>query len=178
MMRLVFLSLAAVVCILTGAGCAHGESTAGIPAVTGFEPERYMGRWYEIARLPHSFERGLDFVTAEYSLRKDGTIKVRNAGRRDGHDTSVDGVAHLAGSGGTGELRVSFFRPFYGDYRIIRLEPDYSAAIVTSSTRDYLWILSRTPQLAPDRLQDYRDRAAAWGFAVDRLEYPQQEAQP
>ncbi len=163
----------ALVALLAGAaGCRGAASTADIPAVTGFEAERYMGRWYEIARLPHRFERGMDQVTADYSLAGDGRITVVNSGVKAGEPRRIQGVARFTGAPGCGELEVSFFRPFWGDYRIIRLEPDYSAAVVTSGTRDYLWILSRTPELEPEQLRSYINDAKALGFAVDRLEFP------
>ena len=156
-------------------GCA--ASTSDIPAVGDFELDRYLGSWYEIARLPHRFERNLGNVRAEYSLNSDGTVKVVNRGTRDGEARTVTGRAKLKEPAArTGELRVSFFRPFYGDYRIIELGPGYDYAVVTGSTRDYLWILSREPTLSPARLKDIVGRLAELGFAVDKLEYPRQDA--
>ncbi|MDD5663335.1 MAG: lipocalin family protein, partial [Victivallaceae bacterium] len=122
-------------------GCSNAGSTASIPAVNNFELGRYLGKWYEIARLPHSFERDMKDVYAEYGLREDGKISVINSGWRDGKKSVANGVAHPKNDPHTGELRVSFFRPFYGDYRIVWLEPDYSAAIVTGATTDYLWMV-------------------------------------
>ncbi len=158
-------------------GCFHSDSTAAIPAVRNFDVGRYMGRWYEIARLPHRFERDLDFVVAEYSLNPDGTVKVLNSGMRSGKRKSAEGRAKWKKNAdpGTAELEVTFFAPFSGDYRVIRLEADYSSAIVTSSSRDYLWILSRTPELPEGRLEQYLSLCRDWGFPVDRLEYPRQE---
>ena len=153
-------------------GCASGPTTDGIPAVTGFDAARYMGTWCEVARLPQSFERGVTNTTAVYTLRADGRVDVVNGGLKDGKQKSAHAIAKFKGAPTTGEFRVSFFRPFYGDYRIIRLEPDYSASIVTSSTFDYLWILSRTRVLAPERLESYKQFLRAQGFAVDKLEYP------
>lgn len=156
-------------------GCA--PSTADLPAVGDFVPERYMGTWYEIARLPHRFERGLDEVRAEYTLNPDGSIKVVNSGVRDGEARSIVGYARLKEPNMIpliGELEVSFFRPFYGDYRIIELDPDYSVAVVTGSTRDYLWILARKPKLDKNRLDNILKRLAGWNFAVDKLEFPRQ----
>ena len=157
-------------------GCA--ASTSDIPAVGDFELDRYLGTWYEIARLPHRFERNLDNVRAEYSLDSDGTVRVVNRGTRDGGERTVTGRAKLKGPAAErkGELRVSFFRPFYGDYRIIELGPEYDCAVVTGSTRDYLWILSRSPTLPPARLKEIVGRLAKLGFEVDKLEYPRQDA--
>lgn len=153
-------------------GCASAPRTTGIPAVGGFEAERYMGTWHEVARLPHSFERGLTNATAVYTLRADGRVDVVNSGTKDGRTQSARAIARFKGSPATGELRVSFFRPFYGDYRVIHLEPDYSAAIVTSGTLDYFWILSRSPRLPPDRLAAYLKLAKGWGFPTEKIEYP------
>lgn len=157
-------------------GCSIGKSTAAIPAVTPFSVERYMGTWYEIARLPHHFERDLDNVSATYALREDGRVDVVNRGFRDGKERQVKGIAVFKGSPEVGELEVSFFRPFYGDYRIIALADDYSSAIVTSSTNNYLWILARKPRLPKERLDDYLDRIRVWGFDLGSIEYPRQDA--
>ena len=167
--------LAMLWAILAGGGCRSGESTASIPAVSGLEPARYMGQWYEIARLPHSFERGLQRVRAEYRLREDGRIDVCNRGMRGTEPREVRGIAFLKDEQPPyrGELRVSFFRPFYGDYRIIALSPDYRWAVVTSGTRDYLWILARTPTLPEAELGSLLTRCREWGFEVDRLEFPE-----
>ena len=151
-------------------GCA---STSDIPAVTGFELKRYLGTWYEIARLPHRFERGLDYVRAEYTLEPDGSVKVVNSGIRDGEARSV--VGHAEAKDPTkGELRVSFFRPFYGDYRIIELDPEYRYAVVTGSTRNYLWILSREPRMDKAQLAGILERLGKLGFALEELEFPRQ----
>ena len=153
-------------------GC---ETTSDIAAVKNFEPERYMGTWYEIARLPQYFERDLDEVTALYTLEKDGTIKVVNKGKRDGEPASATGSAHLKDPDAkplAGELRVMFFWPFYADYRIIELAPDYSYAVVTAGSRDYFWILSRSPTMEKEQLDAILNRAKALGFGLGTLEYP------
>ena len=168
-MQRIFLFFAAVA-ILALTGCI-GESTGTIPAVADFDAVRYMGTWYEIARLPHLFERNLDFVRAEYTLTETGIIEVRNSGSRDGNVKSIEGIAKLERPG---ELSVMFFWPFRSAYRIIYLEEDYSATIVTGSTKNYLWILARTPQLPPEKLREYLDRIASWGFDSGQLEFPQQ----
>ncbi len=169
------LFIVVVLAVLVLSGCATYESTAHIPAVTGFQLERYLGTWYEIARLPHSFERDMHQVSAEYSLAGDGTVQVINRGVRDGQAKAARAVAKLKSSADTGELRVSFFRPFYGDYRIIRLADDYSSAIVTSSSKKYLWILARHRTISPALLEDYLHQIRDWGFAVEKLEYPRHD---
>ena len=156
-------------------GCA--SSTSDIAAVTDFQPEKYMGVWYEIVRLPHYFERGLDHVKAEYSLKPDGMIQVVNSGLRNGEKRRIVGKAKLKNSKEyplKGELRVSFFGPFYSDYRIIELGPDYSYAVITGADKDYLWILSRRPTMPKPQLQDILNRLEKHGFRTERLEYPLQ----
>ena len=156
-------------------GCTSSDEPVG--AVRNFDPERYMGRWYEIARLPHYFERGMDFVQAEYSRNPDGSIRVVNRGIRQGKSRMIVGKAKLKNPRGnppTGELRVSFFGPFYSDYRIIELAEDYHYAVVAGSGRNFLWILSRSPVLAPAQLQSILERLKESGFAVEKLEYPRQ----
>ena len=153
-------------------GCA---TTSDIAAVQNFEPERYMGTWYEIARLPQYFERDMDEVKAEYTLNADGTVKVVNSGVKDGKPKSITGKAklkHPDAKPQTGELRVSFFWPFYSDYRVIELAPDYSYAVVTGGSRDYLWVLARKPTMAKEQLDGILERAKAFGFDIGALEYP------
>ena len=153
-------------------GCV---TTSDIAAVRDFEPERYMGTWYEIARLPQYFERDMDEVRARYTLEDDGIIEVVNSGVRDGEPRSITGSAKLRDPKAkplTGELRVSFFWPFYSDYRIIELDPDYTVAVVTAGSRDYLWVLSRTPEMKQEELDGIVSRMKTLGFEVDKLEYP------
>ena len=157
-------------------GC---ETTGDIAAVRDFEPERYMGTWHEIARLPQYFERDMDEVTAEYTLNRDGTIKVVNRGVRDGEPKSITGKAKLKDPDAkplTGELRVSFFWPVYSDYRVIELAPDYSYAVVTAGSRDYLWVLARKPTMEKEQLDAILNRAKALGFDLGELEYPRPAA--
>ena len=108
-----FLSWGFVPALLALCGCA--ASTDSIASVRNFDSKRYLGTWYEIARLPHRFERDLDFVSAHYSEQGDGTIRVVNRGQRDGKEREAVGKAHFKGASDVGELRVSFFGPFYGD---------------------------------------------------------------
>ncbi len=167
-------ALAAVLFAALITGCTGNKvpTTAHIPAVEAFSVDDYMGTWYEIARLPHSFEKGMDEVTAQYTYRSNGTVEVLNSGVRDGKLRTAKATAKFAGSRFVGELKVSFFWPFYGDYRIIYLEPNYRYAIVTSKTMDYLWILSRTPTVEPGTLQDLLAKADGWGFHTGDLEFP------
>ena len=173
-MKSIFISAlaASVVSIFTN-GCLPSEPE--IEAVRDFRPADYMGTWYEIVRLPHYFERGLDRVSAEYTLQVDGSIRVVNRGYRKGKEKRIVGKAKLKNpeaSPQTGELRVSFFGPFYSDYRIIELAPDYSYAVVTGSGKDFLWVLSRTPVMEEKLLREILTRLRGLGFETDRLEYP------
>jgi apolipoprotein D and lipocalin family protein len=148
----------------------------GIPdnvtAVNGFEVKRYLGTWYEIARLDHSFERGLSNVTATYTLRDDGGMDVLNKGfdRKAGKWKQAKGRGYLVSASDVGRLKVSFFGPFYGGYNIIALDKeDYSYALVCGLNRSYLWILARDKKLEKETLQDLVGLAKNLGFQTDEL---------
>lgn len=152
------------------AGCVGTPS--GIEPVTGFEVERYLGKWYEIARLDHSFERGLTHVTAEYARRDDGGLRVVNSGwdTRRGERDVAEGKAYFTGDPDVASLKVSFFGPFYGGYNVIALDrDDYAWAMVCGPNRGYLWILARDPQLAPAVRERLVNQARALGFEVEEL---------
>jgi len=144
----------------------------GVPTVRGFELERYLGRWYEIARLDHPFERGLTRVSADYSLRQDGGIRVVNRAydpRAENWREAV-GRAYFVRDDSRGLLKVSFFGPFYGTYNIIALDREgYGWALVCGPSRDYLWILSRTPELSPALREELTGIARQLGFPVEGL---------
>lgn len=144
---------------------------SGIEPVTGFDQDRYLGTWYEIARLDHSFERGLSRVTAEYTLNDDGSIRVINRGYNAKEDewNEAEGRAVFVGDSDTGHLKVSFFGPFYASYVVFELDDDYSTAYITGYNRDYLWFLSRTPEVSPEALKAFRERAEAEGFELGEL---------
>lgn len=150
----------------------------GIEPVRPFELQRYLGTWYEIARLDHRFEQGLENVTATYSLRNDGGVKVVNRGYKPatGQWQQATGRAYFVGAADVGRLKVSFFGPFYGGYNIIALDrEDYAWAMVCGPSRDYLWILGRQPQLAEDVYTRLLETARKLGFPVhDLLRVPQQ----
>jgi apolipoprotein D and lipocalin family protein len=158
-------------------GCAGTPD--GVEPVGGFELDRYLGTWYEIARLDHRFERGLSEVTATYSLRDDGGVQVINRGYKSGEgkwDEAV-GKAYFVGDPGTGHLKVSFFGPFYGGYNVIELDKTgYQYSLVAGPDRSYLWILSRTPEMNADSLQALLKKADELGFATDELIYVQHGA--
>lgn len=143
----------------------------GIAPVKNFKAEHYLGTWYEIARLDHRFERGMQQVTAEYSLRNDGGIKVINRGFKEAKQEWVhaEGKAYFVEDERTGYLKVSFFGPFYGAYIIFDLGEDYEYALVTSTNKSYLWLLSRTPTLRHDQQQRLLQHMTELGFAIDQL---------
>ena len=153
-------------------GCAGVPE--GVTTVSEFELDRYLGTWYEVARLDHSFERGMSAVTANYSMRDDGGVSVVNRGFEEskGEWTSATGKAYFVGDSDVGELKVSFFGPFYGGYNIIELDKeDYQYSLVAGPDRGYLWVLSRSPQLDPKVLSTLVEKAKSLGFATDELIY-------
>lgn len=128
---------------------------------------RYLGRWYEIARYDHSFERGVDYATADYSLMPNGKIRVTNQGVKKGKVKISKGKAKLTDHQGL--LRVSFFWPFFSDYRVLMVSDDYQYALVGSKSADYLWILSRSPQLPYEATVLVLDEATRRGYAIEDL---------
>jgi apolipoprotein D and lipocalin family protein len=154
----------------------------GIPdnatAVRDFKVDRYLGTWYEIARLDHPFERGLSQNQADYSLREDGGLRVLNKGynKKSGEWETAEGKAYFVETPDIGRLKVSFFGPFYGSYNIIELdEAEYRYSMVAGPDTSYLWILAREPTLEPEVLARLLNQAEALGFATDELIYPDQE---
>lgn len=143
----------------------------GIEAVKSFQPDRYLGKWYEIARLDHGFERGLSQVTAEYLPREQGGIKVINRGysAEDGEWQQAEGKAFAVKDDNSGHLKVSFFGPFYASYVIFNLDDNYQYAFITGPSRDYLWLLAREPRVSDELKQKFIEQADQKGFAVDEL---------
>jgi len=144
----------------------------GMKPIEDFDVNRYLGTWYEIARLDHSFERGLESVTAHYSLRQDGGIEVLNRGFNPKTKTwkQARGKAYFITDSDIGSLKVSFFGPFYGGYHIIALDKvHYSYALVCGPNRSYLWILARQPDLEQSVKQELIRKAKALGFETEQL---------
>ncbi|MDL2199014.1 lipocalin family protein [Halopseudomonas aestusnigri] len=158
---------------LTGLALLGGcvQLPDGIEPVTPFQADRYLGHWYEIARLDHRFERGLSQVSAEYSRSDSNEIKVINRGcdAQSGSWNQAEGRARFVDDPNTGFLKVSFFGPFYGTYAIFELDPEYQYAFVSGPNRDYLWFLSRDPEPDAALRQQFVKRAGELGFAVDEL---------
>lgn len=162
-------------------GCAVAPPP-GVTPITGFDPDCYLGHWYEIARLDHAFERGLSQVSATYRRREDGGVQVLNRGydERTGVWKEAEGRASFIGDPTIGSLKVSFFGPFYGGYHIIALDQErYTWAMIAGPSRDYLWILARTQQLPLAVRERLLEQAQALGFATDALiwvKHPHEEA--
>lgn len=157
-------------CALLIAGCA-GTPVKAVP-VSGFNADKYLGKWYEIARLDHGFERGLSDVTAFYSKGKGGKLIVKNRGYNVKKDKFQDAVgkAVFAEDDKTGHLRVSFFGPFYGDYIVFDMDKaDYLYAYVSGGKDNFLWLLAREPEVSDIRRQDFVTKAKALGYDTDAL---------
>ena len=150
------LILAAIVLAVSGCASQPSHRPADAPPLTtvrAVDLTRYLGRWYEIARYDNSFEKNCEGVTADYSRREDGLIKVVNTCREgavDGKAREAVGRAKIVDPVSNAKLKVSFFGPFWGDYWIIDLADDYSLAIVSEPKGRYLWVLSRTPTISAD----------------------------
>jgi len=148
----------------------------GIPEnvtpVSNFNLEKYLGKWYEIARLDHSFERGLTRVTADYSLREDGGVRVLNRGysEKEAKWKEVEGKAYFVNQPDQGYLKVSFFGPFYGSYVIFELDHEgYQYSLVCGPDKSYLWILARGTEIGDDLKNVLIERAATLGFDTSKL---------
>jgi apolipoprotein D and lipocalin family protein len=150
-------------------------SCTGLPdnvePVSQFDTEQYLGTWYEIARLDHSFERNLERVTATYGLNEDGSISVLNKGfnTEKGEWRQAEGVAKPMGSSDIAHLKVSFFGPFYGTYAVFELADDYSHAFVSGYNTDYLWLLAREPDVSAEVRQRFINESQALGFDTSKL---------
>jgi apolipoprotein D and lipocalin family protein len=142
------------------------------PYIKNFDLNRYLGKWYEIARFPHSFEKGLVGCTANYTLLPDGKVKVENAGYRntlDGEHSVALGKAKFAGDRTEGHLKVSFFLFFYADYFVMDLDPGYQWALIGSKADKYLWILARSPQIDDVTYNKILDKARSLGYDLTPL---------
>ena len=158
------------------AGCAGMPEN--VRPVENFRLNDYLGKWYEIARLDHSFERGLSRVTAEYTLRDDGGVKVVNRGysAKEGKWKDIEGKAYFVQSPDQGYLKVSFFGPFYGSYIVFELDHEqYQYALVSGPNTSYLWILARTPKLSDAIRDELVKKAAARGFDTNALIFVEHE---
>lgn len=163
MKKLVVFSAFAVAVL---AGCVSGPKVDNAP-IAVLDLNRYLGEWYEIARFDHSFERGIEQAMAVYTLNDDGTLNVVNSGMKNGKPKKAIGKGKRTDEPAL--LRVSFFGPFYADYRVMMIDADYTYALVGSGGADYLWILSRTPTLADDAKSALLVEARRRGYDTSKL---------
>lgn len=173
---------AACALILAAALAACRSTHPPMDVVENVDLGRYTGKWYEIASFPQHFQRDCVASTASYSLREDGRIDVLNQCRDESFDGKLrqaEGIAWVVDpSDSHAKLKVQFFWPFSGDYWIIELDPDYQFAVIGHPSREYLWILSRTPTLQPDRYARVLEEIEAHGYALDRLNRTPQPPEP
>lgn len=148
-----------------------------VTVVDNFDLERYLGRWYEIARLDFLWEKGLKNVTADYQKNEDGTVRVENKGIqiRSGVEKVSIGKAKFTGETDQGSLKVSFFGPFYSGYHIVQLDADYQHALVFGDNLDYMWILSRAPKLSSTVIDRYLSFAEQHGYDRSKLVWTTQD---
>lgn len=167
MKNLIPLVLAAV--LFPGLLCARTVQFNNSPIKT-LDLSRYLGRWYEVARFDHSFERGMENVTAEYTMRKDGKVEVINSGWKNGVFKYAEGKAKQPDpSSDPARLKVSFFLFFYSDYNILMLDDDYQVALVGSKSPEYLWILSRTPKVDKAIIDILLEEARSRGYDTSKF---------
>jgi len=143
-----------------------------VTPVENFELNRYLGKWYEIARLDHSFERGLERITAEYSMRDDGGVSVVNRGYSIENDKwkVAEGKAYFVDGVNKGYLKVSFFGPFYGSYVVFEIDQGgYDYAFVSGPDTSYLWLLSRKPKLQQEIIEKFKRMSKEFGFDTSKL---------
>lgn len=178
-MKRLIAPLAAVLCSACMlAGCVtQGAGMPPLETVDEVDVERYMGRWYEVARYQHTFEKRLVGVTAEYTLREDGRVRVVNSGFRDDLDgpyRQAKAVAWVPDPAEPGALKVRFFWPFASDYLIFGLDEEYRWALVGNQSRDFLWFLARDHEISPELFSEMKMRASDAGFDLSGLyEVPQ-----
>lgn len=144
----------------------------GAESVSNFDLLKYLGKWYEIARLDFKYEKNMDSTTALYTLNNDGSVKVTNCGYNyvTSKNQEAVGKAKFRGKDtSTAELKVSFFGPFYAGYNVIALDENYQYALIAGSSTKYLWILSRTTTIPDDVKEKYLDLAKSVGYNIDDL---------
>ena len=167
-----------LLCAFLGLSACHAAQdgdTIDNSTVSVFDVRRFMGKWYEIARYDHRFEKGMTHVTATYSLQENGSIKVKNEGYKNGKHKEVEGRAKQPNPVDPGKLKVSFFLWFYSDYYVLELDTvGYNYALIGSRSDKYLWILSRTPHLPEDIKKKLLHAAAQRGYDTGKLMWIEQ----
>ena len=169
-MRLMLMKRILVLFVLLASGCVSIPDN--ITPVTSFQIERYLGKWYEIARLDHRFERGLTQISAEYSMRPDGGLKVLNRGYSNEKQewSEAEGRGYFVQSPNEAYLKVSFFGPFFGSYIVFELDTvNYQYALISGPDKSYFWLLARTPTIDDNLKKKLIAKAAALGFDTTKL---------
>lgn len=158
---------------IVATSCSNTKTMVNTQTVKDLELDKFLGKWYEIARYPHSFEKDLVGVSATYSMRDDGKIRVLNQGFKnslDGKLSRAEGKAKIPNPAEPGKLKVSFFWFFYSDYLVMELDSlNYEWAVIGSSSPNYLWILSRNPQMDDELYQELILRIEDRGYNLDEL---------
>lgn len=164
------LGAAAVAGVAVLSGCAV-SAPKGVQPVSNFELKRYLGKWYEISRIDHSFERGLVQTSAEYSKNDDGTVQVKNRGYNTEKGTWKESVgkAKFIGEPTTAALKVSFFGPFYGGYNVVHLDEEYENALVIGNSLDYFWLLSRSSTIDAVKYNELMMKAQSMGVNLSKV---------
>lgn len=175
-MKRIILTTTLMVTILLMSACSK-KIPGGVEGVRNFDVNQYLGQWYEVARLDHSFERNLNNVTATYSFREDGLIKVENRGFNTKTEKweDAEGRAKFKGAQDVGELRVSFFGPFFGSYNIASLDDDYKYVLVMGDNFGFMWILSREKILPPEVKAEFLKIAEETGYDTSELIWVEQD---
>ncbi|HXI86902.1 MAG TPA: lipocalin family protein [Parvularculaceae bacterium] len=179
--RPVLLAFALVLATSCAGPPVNRQALGPLPTAAHVDVDRYLGRWYEIARLPNGFEKNCEGVTADYQRRDDGLIGVLNACRKGGPTgplKQAEGRARIVDAETNAKLKVSFFGPFWGDYWILHIADDYSLSLVGEPSGRYLWILARTPTLSEAKKADALLRLKSVGYDVSKLHFADQPPQP
>ena len=155
------------VCLLCTLGACRSSQKVNNEVVKEFQLERFLGTWYEIARYDHRFERGMHHTMAFYSIDHNGNLRVVNTGIKDGKEKVAEGKGKSTEVPAL--MRVSFFGPFYADYRVLLLDEDYSYALIGSGNSRYLWLLSRSPVISDGVLDTMLQEASVRGYNVNDL---------
>lgn len=165
-----------VIAVISLSACTM-KVPEGITPVQNFQVERYLGTWYEVARMENRFERGLYNVSATYTQNDNGSVKVENRGYKTSAQAwkSVVGKAKFVGSSDVGHLKVSFFGPFYASYVVYELDEDYGYAFVTGGNKKYLWLLAREPSVSDEVLSRFKQHANDNGYDLDNVVFDVQQ---
>lgn len=164
-----YIAIACLAVIVLMTSCKYQPETA--KPINNFNLDRYLGKWYEIARFDYKFEKNLDNVTAEYSLKDDGNVKVLNSGYHvvENKWKSAEGKAKFRGDKNAAALKVSFFGPFYSGYNVVAIDDNYKYALVAGESLDYLWILSRETTIPDNVKNEYLQIAKSIGYDTNKL---------